>query len=135
MTRVYPSGAAFAAASAAMVPPAPGRLSMMIFVGQRLPSSSARVRATISTAPPGGNGTRRCTGFDGKLSWASAAGLSVTHARAASAMIATRRRIEAAIDLLPHTNACHALKIIAFDIVKSALAHQRCLLDPQTAKR
>src|SRR5215468_1676841 len=101
MMRVYPSGDAFAAASAAMVPPAPGRLSMMIFVGHRLPSSSARVRATISTAPPGGNGTRRCTGRDGKLSWACSAGLSATSARAASPAVAKPRLIEALIGLLP----------------------------------
>src|ERR1700730_13631841 len=37
-----------------MVPPAPGRLSMMTFTGQRLPSSSARVRAMMSTGPAAG---------------------------------------------------------------------------------
>src|SRR5215470_16104243 len=77
---------------------------MMIFADQRLPSSSARVRATMSTAPPGGNGTRRCTGFEGKLSWARVAELGATHERIASAMIAAQRPIETAIAFSRHSD-------------------------------
>src|SRR5712675_3386051 len=55
-----------------MVPPAPGRFSMMTDWPQRRASSSPSVRATMSTAPPAGKGTSRCTGFDGKASCAPA---------------------------------------------------------------
>src|SRR4030081_2815042 len=71
-----------------MVPPAPGRFSMMTDWPQRRASSSPSVRATMSTAPPAGKGTSRCTGFDGKASCADAAPAA---ARSGATSTASRR--------------------------------------------
>src|SRR6185503_12347084 len=53
---VYPSGAALAASSAAMLPPAPARLSITICCPNRSVSFCATGRMMRSDAPPGGNG-------------------------------------------------------------------------------
>src|SRR4249920_2611710 len=72
ITRVCPSGAAFAASPAPTDPPAPERLSTMT----GLPNDSARrlpmARAKMSFEPPGGYGTMNWIGFDGKVAWARA---------------------------------------------------------------
>src|SRR3979411_1038859 len=61
---------------------------MMQDCPQRRASSSPRVRATMSTAPPAGKGTSRCTGFDGKASCADAA---PADARSGATSTASRR--------------------------------------------
>ena len=53
ITIVVPSGAALAAASAPMLPPAPGRFSTMTTPRLSL-TRSASARATMSSGPPGG---------------------------------------------------------------------------------
>src|SRR5690349_17466291 len=65
MRSVYPSGAAFATASAAMLPPAPGRFSTMTGCPSDFASGSASARATTSGWPPGAKGTTILTGRDG----------------------------------------------------------------------
>src|SRR5262245_5656844 len=67
MISVYPSAGDFTKACEAITPPAPGRLSMRTDWFQRRETSSPSVRAMMSTAPPGGNGTRMRTGWDGKF--------------------------------------------------------------------
>ena len=62
---VWPSGAALAAASAAMLPPAPGRFSILTCCPSDLVNCSAITRARMSVACPGGNPTRMRIGFDG----------------------------------------------------------------------
>src|SRR5450432_1845184 len=54
------------------MPPAPGPFSTTTPRPQWPANSSPSVRATMSTAPPGANGTKRCTGRDGKASCAGA---------------------------------------------------------------
>jgi hypothetical protein len=54
---VLPSGAARATASVAIRVPAPGRFSTTTEVLRSRPIWSAIKRATMSTPPPGGNGT------------------------------------------------------------------------------
>jgi hypothetical protein len=61
-SRVWPSGADFAASSAPMLPPAPARLSMTTVCPQASPSWRPSSRATMSVAPPGENGTMMRTG-------------------------------------------------------------------------
>src|SRR5262249_58588992 len=78
------------------------------------------VRARISTAPPGGNGTSRCTGFDGKLSWAWRVGASTKSAKLASVTRAMPRRIEVAIGLLPHQNRYHVSALKAALVVRAS---------------
>ena len=56
ITIVVPSGAAFAAASAPRLPPAPGRFSTTTTPRLSL-TLSASARATMSSGPPGGYGT------------------------------------------------------------------------------
>src|SRR3981189_1892912 len=70
-----------------MVPPAPGRFSMMTDWPQRRASSARGGGATMSPAPPAGKGTSRCTGFDGKASCAYAP----PAARSGASMTASRR--------------------------------------------
>jgi hypothetical protein len=53
MTIVVPSGADLAAASAPMLPPAPGRLSTMTAPSVSF-TFSASARAAMSSGPPGG---------------------------------------------------------------------------------
>src|SRR5215471_16082424 len=69
-----------------MVPPAPGRFSTTMVWPQRLLNSSPMVRATMSTAPPGGKGTSRCTGLDGKVSCANAAPDAIVIAASAASV-------------------------------------------------
>src|SRR5277367_6006212 len=80
-----------------MTPPAPGRFSITTDWPHRFDSSSPSVRATISTAPPGGYGTKTCTGLEGYASPASAA----VAPNAASAMTADNARSSATIEILP----------------------------------
>jgi hypothetical protein len=49
----------FATASAAIEPPAPPRLSITTVAFSASASNCANGRATVSVAPPGGNGTTR----------------------------------------------------------------------------
>jgi hypothetical protein len=65
ISTVYPSGAAFATCSAAMLEPAPGRLSTRIGWPSARASGSCRLRATKSAAPPGAKPTTSRTGLDG----------------------------------------------------------------------
>src|SRR5215831_16532921 len=69
-----------------MVPPAPGRFSTTMVWPQRLLNSSPMVRATMLTAPPGGKGTSRCTGLDGKVSCANAAPDAIVIAASAASV-------------------------------------------------
>ena len=62
---VWPSGAAFAAASEPIEPPAPGRLSISTDCARPSESFCARARARISVEPPGGKGTIRRIGREG----------------------------------------------------------------------
>ncbi|MNT54381.1 hypothetical protein D3C72_1915420 [compost metagenome] len=62
ISRVLPSGTALATASAAMLPPAPGRFSTITVRPNRRPISVARVRASVSVDPPAGAPTRMRTG-------------------------------------------------------------------------
>ena len=55
--KVYPSGAAFAAAAAPKLPPWPGLFSMMNGLPNFTVKRSANIRATVSVAVPGGNPT------------------------------------------------------------------------------
>src|SRR5262245_39084357 len=57
MRSVLPSGAARATASAAITPPPPGRLSMIIVCPRVRAISSARMRTSESMAPPAGTDT------------------------------------------------------------------------------
>src|SRR5215467_5503147 len=57
MRSVLPSGVARATASAAITPPPPGRLSMIIVCPLVRPISSARMRTSESMAPPAGTET------------------------------------------------------------------------------
>ena len=63
---VCPSGALRATASPAMLPPAPGRLSIITVWPSSGPMRSATRRAVISAAPAGGKGTTRRKGRVGK---------------------------------------------------------------------
>src|SRR5262249_48097791 len=56
-SNVLPSGAARATASAAIAPPAPGRLSITMVCPLVRAISSARMRTSASIAPPGGTVT------------------------------------------------------------------------------
>ena len=56
---VYPSGAAFATARVATVPPAPPRLSMTTCWPSISLILSATLRAAVLALPPGANGTTR----------------------------------------------------------------------------
>ena len=71
VTKVWPSGAAFAPMDVPSVPPAPPRLSMMI----GWPSASDRrgitARVTTSATPPAANGTMKRIGLAGQA-WAKA---------------------------------------------------------------
>src|SRR3569623_2141160 len=61
MRSVLPSGAARATASAARLPPAPGRFSTRTVRPSARPSSGAMARAIVSVVPPGGAPTRMRT--------------------------------------------------------------------------
>src|SRR3954463_1943526 len=56
MKSVYPSGAAFAAISAAMLPAAPGRLSVTICLPSASDTGCAIMRPRMSVGPPAGKG-------------------------------------------------------------------------------
>src|SRR4029078_10601369 len=66
ISTVYPSGALLATYSAAMLEPAPGRLSITIGCPRPRESGSPSVRATKSAAPAGANPTTSLIGRDGK---------------------------------------------------------------------
>ena len=97
ITRVWPSGAAFAASPAPTDPPAPERLSTIT----GLPSVSASrlpiARAKMSFEPPGGYGTMNWMGLDGNVACARA-GLQ---AAASARMTASRRNREMALTCSP----------------------------------
>ena len=59
---VYPSGAALAAASAPIVPPAPALFSTTTTCPRRSPSFCATMRATMSVEPPGAKPTMSLMG-------------------------------------------------------------------------
>src|SRR5882762_2888976 len=65
ISRVVPSGLAFATASAPITPPAPPRFSTTTAWPHFCESFAATVRAVISVPPPGANGTTNVTGFAG----------------------------------------------------------------------
>ena len=54
ISSVLPSGAALATASAAMLPPAPGRFSTITVRPSCRPISLASARASVSVEPPAG---------------------------------------------------------------------------------
>src|SRR5258708_6802869 len=88
------------------MPPAPGRFSTTTDWPQRFDRSSPSVRATMSTAPPGANGTKMCTGRDGKASCAAA-----ISNEARSEMIAAKSLIHPVIAcLLVVVGACTHLE-------------------------
>jgi len=62
---VYPSADASTTASVAMLPPAPGRFSMMNCWRKRSDSHCAIRRAAMSGAPPAANPTKMRTGRAG----------------------------------------------------------------------
>src|SRR6476620_7880070 len=64
-SNVYPSGGAFATASLAMVPPAPGRMSTIICWPHFWVSFWPTVRDATSLGPPAANPTSRRMGFAG----------------------------------------------------------------------
>src|SRR5690242_18309160 len=70
MRSVYPSGADFATASAAMLPPAPARFSTTTGAPSARPRGPAMARATTSGWPPGAKGTTSFTGWAG-AHWAA----------------------------------------------------------------
>src|SRR2546422_6414377 len=88
---VWPSGMDLATASTPMTVAAPGLFSMMTACPRRGPRRSAIRRATVSVAPPGGNGTISLRGLLGQL-WAEASGLTRLVTRAARAVISVVRR-------------------------------------------
>src|SRR6185369_4934545 len=55
--QVWPSGGALAAIAAPIAPAAPGLLSITMFQPVLSATLAARMRATGSVVPPGGNGT------------------------------------------------------------------------------
>ena len=57
ISSVSPSGAARATCSVPMLVPAPGLFSMITEVLSATPSGCVNSRVTMSTVPPGGNGT------------------------------------------------------------------------------
>src|SRR5450755_3044660 len=69
-----------------MLPPAPGRLSMVTGWPRRSPSFGAMIRTVASVDPPGGNVTITRIGFAGQAAsgWAGAA-LAATSAAAVKA--------------------------------------------------
>src|SRR6185503_14157441 len=73
LSRVWPSGAAFATISVPTMLPAPGRLSTMTGFPSDWASPSATIREVRSLPPPGANGATNRIGFDG-YSWAVANG-------------------------------------------------------------
>ena len=62
---VWPSGADFATASAARLPPAPGRFSTSTAWPNSADSGSAIARAIVSVVPPAEAPTRSLIGRDG----------------------------------------------------------------------
>src|SRR5471032_2005235 len=72
-SQVVPSGAALATISAAMLPPAPGRLSMITCRPRSSPSFWPSSRASMSLGPPGVKPTTKRTGLSGNaLVWGCA---------------------------------------------------------------
>src|SRR5262249_34750552 len=67
MSSVWPSGAALAVCSVAMLPPAPARFSTTTGWPQRSPSFWATRRAMMSVPPPGVKPTSMRTGLAGKF--------------------------------------------------------------------
>jgi hypothetical protein len=62
INKVLPSGADLATASAAMLPPAPGRFSTTTTLPNKRPSSTDKARASVSVEPPAGAPTKTRTG-------------------------------------------------------------------------
>ena len=90
-SRVCPSGAALATASAAMLPPAPGLFSTMTVRPSAGPMLTASERASVSVEPPAGAPTRMRTGALPICARAWVA--SVNDASAAGVMRMSRRFI------------------------------------------
>ena len=67
---VYPSGAAAATTCVPIEPDAPPRFSTMNCWPSCCVRCAAKMRATWSTEPPGGNTAMILTGFDGHADWA-----------------------------------------------------------------
>ena len=65
IARVWPSGAALATTSSAMLPPAPPRFSTSTCPPRRSASRAAMARATISVVPPAAAPTSMRTGLEG----------------------------------------------------------------------
>src|SRR6266571_329281 len=87
--RVWPSGAAFAAASVPMMPPAPPWLSATTCLPRRSASWKAIMRPTTSLLPPGGNGMMSRTGLLG-YGWAEAFAYSAAAKSASNPRVADR---------------------------------------------
>src|SRR5690606_35816733 len=73
MSRVYPSGAAWATRAVPMTPLAPARFSITIGWPRIVPSRSPRIRASWSVMPPAPVGTTRWIVRSGQAAMAGAA--------------------------------------------------------------
>src|SRR5580704_722902 len=84
--RVYPSGGDVTSAWDATTPPAPGRFSTTTDWPHCRETTSASVRARISTPPPAAYGTKICTGLDGNGDCADATQHAIDNAIAEAAI-------------------------------------------------
>src|SRR5688572_26159899 len=114
-----------------MLPPAPGRLSMMTGCPQRLLSSWPIARATMSSGPPAGNGTTKRIALAGYADWAAAApappiSTAPSAQRASIAMrlngVAGIFAVELALERCPHQLAAFAHAALGVDFL--ALVHR-----------
>src|SRR5580700_7993603 len=103
ISSVYPSGAALAAAPAAILPFAPGRFSTMKFWPRRALSDAVTNRMSVSVLVPAANGQSTVTGRAGHGSAASAGPASGQAAAAPKARIKSRRLVLVVIVVVPAT--------------------------------
>src|SRR3982750_1968086 len=93
ITSVYPSGAALAARSEPIVPPAPGRFSTITWVPSAAESFGARMREIVSAVPPGGKVAISLIGcLVGQPGLAFTAGAAREEPSAAAEAVRTGRR-------------------------------------------
>src|ERR1700704_264842 len=101
-----------------MVPPAPGRFSTSTAWPSCALSFSATVRAMMSVALPGVNGTIACTGFDGHAC-AQAAACALLSAIAAN-------HLPTAAIVVPPRRIISRLKSAPFQYTRSATLDEAC---------
>ena len=99
--RVSPFGAALAAASVPMTPPAPERLSIKTGRPRMGENFCPSTRASRSFGPPGGKGTMMRSGPSGRCAGWARAGRARGRAAAAAIRPARRRRVVTGMLFLP----------------------------------